>query len=231
MTCTHGDRRRARPAPPAAGLSPGDRLRSSRRWKLIGSEPLLQQRVVERAQVEARSPSRRCSSARSWSSRTLPEQVRQLVGRGVGVAVDLGPGVRRPRSSCLETRNSVASSTVISPRCIRTSRMIRQARQIASVYIASRKFGASSKPCSRIICSEYMPQPSTNSGASVAAGSGSDGGSPPQLEVVAGVRLVDAGVADRAAVVLAHRVRVVADRRRDDVDALRVGGRTSAAEK
>ena len=45
--------------------------------------------------------------------------------------------------------------------------MIRQARQIASVYIASRKFGASSKPCSRIICSEYMPQPSTNSGASV----------------------------------------------------------------
>ncbi len=43
--------------------------------------------------------------------------------------------------------------------------MIRQARQIASVCMVSRKFGASSKPCSRIICSEYIPQPSTNSGA------------------------------------------------------------------
>ena len=43
-----------------------------------------------------------------------------------------------------------------------------------------------------------------------------------QLEVVAGIRLVDARVADRAVVVLAHRVRVVADRRGDDVDALRV---------
>ena len=46
--------------------------------------------------------------------------------------------------------------------------MIRQARQIASVCMFRRKFGASSKPCSRIICSEYIPQPSTNSGASTA---------------------------------------------------------------
>ena len=40
--------------------------------------------------------------------------------------------------------------------------------------------------------------------------------------MVTGVRLVDAGVADRAAVVFPHRHRVVADRRRDDIDALRV---------
>ena len=45
--------------------------------------------------------------------------------------------------------------------------MIRQARQIASVWRFSRKFAAASKPCSRIICSEYIPQPSVNSGASV----------------------------------------------------------------
>ena len=45
--------------------------------------------------------------------------------------------------------------------------MIRQARQTASVYIAVRKAGPASKPSSRIICSEYMPHPSTNSGASV----------------------------------------------------------------
>ena len=102
--------------------------------------------------------------------------------------------------------------------------MIRQARQIASVYMFSRKFGASSKPCSRIICSEYIPQPSTNSGALVSARVrlGCLPGDR-QLEMVAGVRLVDAGVADRAVVVLAHRVRVVADRRRDDVDPVRVG--------
>ncbi len=47
--------------------------------------------------------------------------------------------------------------------------MIRQARQIASVYMFRRKLAASSKPCSRIICSEYIPQPSTNSGALVRA--------------------------------------------------------------
>ena len=40
-----------------------------------------------------------------------------------------------------------------------------------------------------------------------------------QLEVMARVRLVDARVADRAVVVLAHRIRVVVDRRGDDVDA------------
>ena len=43
-----------------------------------------------------------------------------------------------------------------------------------------------------------------------------------ELEVVAGIRLVDAGVADRGEVVLAHRVRIAVDRRRHDVDALRV---------
>ena len=98
--------------------------------------------------------------------------------------------------------------------------MIRQARQIASVCIASRNSGPSSKPCSRIICSLYMPQPSTNSGASVRRRT-SDGWrrGRRELEVVARVGLVDAGVADRGVVVLAHRVRVVADRRRDDVDA------------
>ena len=45
--------------------------------------------------------------------------------------------------------------------------MIRQARHTASVYMAARNAGPASKPSSRIICSEYMPQPSTNSGASV----------------------------------------------------------------
>ena len=160
----------------------------------------------------------------------LAEQVRQLVGRRVGVAADLGAGVRLLEARLRRRGTGSPRRRATSPRCIRTSRMIRHARQIASVCMLRRKFGAASKPCSRIICSEYIPQPSTNSGASVtqpgqrrvAVGDG-------QLEVVAGIRLVDARVADRAEVVLAHRVRVVADRRRDDVDALRAAGRTSAA--
>ena len=36
--------------------------------------------------------------------------------------------------------NRIASGTEISPQCNRTSRMIRTARQIASVYMLSRKF-------------------------------------------------------------------------------------------
>ena len=60
----------------------------------------------------------------------------------------------------------MASSTPISPRCSRMSRMIRQARQMASVASIIRCAGVASKPCSRISCSLYMPQPSTNSGAS-----------------------------------------------------------------
>ena len=111
---------------------------------------------------------------------------------------------------------------VSSPRCIRMSRMIRQARQIASVCRSSQKRGASSKPCSRIICSEYIPQPSTNSGASVVSLT-SDGWrlATLELEVVARVGLVDARVADRAPVVLAHGARVVVHGGGDDVDARR----------
>ena len=47
--------------------------------------------------------------------------------------------------------------------------MIRQARQMASVWSIRRKGAASSKPSSRMTCSLYMPQPSVNSGASVMA--------------------------------------------------------------
>ena len=56
-----------------------------------------------------------------------------------------------------------------------------------------------------------------------------------ELQVMTGVRLVDARVADRGAVVLAHGVQVAVDRRRDDVDALRLrverGGREVRGER
>ena len=97
---------------------------------------------------------------------------------------------------------------------------------------SARKFGASSKPCSRIICSLYMPQPSTNSGASTEQpGQRRMPGRHRQLQVVARVGLVDAGVADRRAVVLAHGVGVVVDRRGHDVDARRDCGPTCGGSK
>ena len=52
---------------------PGSSSRSSRRWKLIGSEPLFES-VSWNARRSNRERSRACSSARSWSSRTLPSR-------------------------------------------------------------------------------------------------------------------------------------------------------------
>ena len=45
--------------------------------------------------------------------------------------------------------------------------MIRHARQIASVYITSGSSGRRRSPARASSAREYMPQPSTNSGASV----------------------------------------------------------------
>ena len=53
------------------------------------------------------------------------------------------------------TRKSVASSMVSSPRCMRTSRMIRHARQIASVCITSRKLASGNTRC----CALSPPAP------------------------------------------------------------------------
>jgi len=55
-----------------------------------------------------------------------------------------------------------------------------------------------------------------------AAGRSTGGHRGRQLQVVAGVGLVDAGVADRGEVVLAHAVGIVAHGWRDDVDARRM---------
>ena len=190
-----------------------------------------QQRVVERPQGEGRAAPAALLLAQA-EDQHLAQQVAQLVAGRVRVAADLGPGVGDLERRCARRGSRSPPRRVSSPRCIRTSRMIRQARQMASVYIATRKAGPASKPSSRIICSEYMPQPSTNSGASVSIRlrlgcAGRDG----ELEVVARVRLVDARVRDRAPVVLAHRVRVVVDGRRDDVQAARWSASNRAGAK
>ena len=65
---------------------------SSRRWKLIGSAAVAQQRVVEALQAEPVAEAALLVGA-ELEQQHLAQQVGQLVGRRVGVAVDLGPGV------------------------------------------------------------------------------------------------------------------------------------------
>ena len=101
--------------------------------------------------------------------------------------------------------------------------MIRQARQMASVWSIRRK-GA--RVVEALLAHDLLAVHAPALGELGGVGDRPDearvrdrGG---QLEVVAGEGLVDAGVADRRAVVLAHRARVAVDRRRHDVDAGRV---------
>ena len=102
--------------------------------------------------------------------------------------------------------------------------MIRHARQIASVYMFRRKFGAVVEALlAHHLLGVHPPALDELRGIDQDAGQAGMPCRHRQLEVVARVGLVDAGVADRAAVVLAHGVGVVADRWRDDVDAGRVG--------
>ena len=125
-----------------------------------------QQRVVERLEREPRRPGAAAPPRAARGSAPCP------AGSSAGSPACTCSGAPRrgrwrPRSRCARPGSRSPRRRVSSPRCIRTSRMIRHARQIASVYIATRNAGPASKPSSRIICSEYMPQPSTNSGASV----------------------------------------------------------------
>ena len=107
--------------------------------------------------------------------------------------------------------------------------MIRQARQIASVCMTTPERRA---VVEAVLAHHQLrvhpPALDELGGVGQEAGQRPVPASGVELEVVARVGLVDAGVADRGEVVLAHRVRVAVDRRGDDVDALRVaveGGR------
>ena len=102
--------------------------------------------------------------------------------------------------------------------------MIRQARQIASVCIITRKRGPGVEALlAHHQLAVHPPALDELGGVGQQPGQRRVPAGGVELEVVARVGLVDAGVADRRVVVLAHRVRVAVDRRRDDVDALRVG--------
>ena len=102
--------------------------------------------------------------------------------------------------------------------------MIRQARQTASVYMAD----AEGRPGVEALLAHHLlgvhaPALDELRGLGEHPGQRRVMRRDRELQVVARVRLVDAGVGDRRAVVLAHRVRVVVDGRRDDVDAALVG--------
>ena len=59
-----------------------------------GQRTVVEQRVVERPQVENAIAEPCLLVGPELEEQDLAEQIRQLVGRRVGVAVDLGPGIR-----------------------------------------------------------------------------------------------------------------------------------------
>ena len=111
MTCTSGASgpARSRPAParaePAAPSPAAIRSRRSRRWKLIGSEPLREQRVVEAAQENARA---RAGAARPpGAGAAAPCRAGTRAGRSACTCSGgPRPGRWPPRSSVCSTRNS-----------------------------------------------------------------------------------------------------------------------------
>ena len=110
--------------------------------------------------------------------------------------------------------------------------MIRQARQIASVCMITRKRGVVVEALlAHHQLGVHPPALDELGGVGQQAGERRMAAGDVELQVVARVGLVDARVADRGEVVLAHRVGVAVDRRRDDVDALARRGRTTAGAK
>ena len=86
------DRRDDLHAGSARPVLPRLAARSSRRWKLIGSEPL-RSSVSWKALSEKPSPSAALLVVAQPQEQDLAQQVAELVRRRVGVAVDLGLGV------------------------------------------------------------------------------------------------------------------------------------------
>ena len=151
----------------------------------------------------------------------LAEQVRELVGRRVRVAPDLGPGIRFLEARLLDeepdglvdadlaaVHADVEDDPAGPPDRVRVQVEAEVGGRIEAL-LAHHLLGVHPPSLDELRGVGHQP-----GHRRVAVGDA-------QLEVVAGIRLVDARVADRAEVVLAHRVRVVTDRRRDDVDALR----------
>ena len=135
MTCTGVRRPCAAPAAVGRALAGAGATLAEQRPAVEADRQRAARGAARRGSRAARTPPRAgaCSSARSCEQQDLAQQVRQLVGRRVRVAARPRPARSARSKPVCSTRKSVASSIEISPRCIRTSRMIRQARQIASV--------------------------------------------------------------------------------------------------
>ena len=178
-----------------------------------------QERVVEAAQRE-----RRPEPAPLLLAQLEQQHLARAGTTGCRSACTCSGAPRRARSGArtpvCSTRKSAASSIETSPRCMRTSRTIRAARQIASVASASAELRAVVEALlAHHLLAVHAPALDELGGVDLGAGQRRVARGERELQVMARVRLVDAGVADRGAVVLAHGVGVVVDRRRDDVDA------------
>ena len=182
---------------------------------------VVEQRVVERAEVEPR-PESLLLVGPELQQQDLAEQVGELVGRRVRVAIDLRPGVRPLEARLVDeevrrlldadlaaVHPHVEDDPAGPPDRVRVQREA-EVRGVVEALLAHHLLGVHAPALDEL--RRVGEEPGQ---ARVAVGDR-------ELEMMARVGLVDARVADRAVVVLAHRVRVVADRRRDDVDALRV---------
>ena len=179
----------------------------------------VQQRVVEVAQREGVAQAAPARPRAGAAASPCP------AGSSAGRSACRCSGAPRPwpgdaRSPSALIRNSTASSTLISPRCSRMSRMIRQARQIASVYRhhAVRRGGVEALLAHHLLA---VHAPALDELRRVDQQPGEGRMRRPRRTTAGGawVRLVDAGVADGRPVVLQHRSRIAIHRRRDDVDA------------
>src|SRR5688572_2510171 len=95
MTCTprSGPRRSRRPGA-VTGLRGSERLPQEPAMEADRERAVVEERVVERAQVE-RSAEPALLVIAELEKEDLAEEIRQLVCRRVGVAIDLGPRVGR----------------------------------------------------------------------------------------------------------------------------------------
>ena len=195
---------------------------SARRWKLIGSEPLRSRVSWKPLSENALAEPALLVGAQAEQERP-PEQVRQRIGRPVGVPAHLGGGVaalepglldeevRRLLDGQLAAVHPHVEDHPAGPPDGVGVEDDPEARVVVEAVLAHQQLGV------------HAPALDELGGVGQQAGQRRDPAGRVELEVVARVGLVDAGVADRGEVVLEHRVGVVADRRGDDVDALRVG--------
>ena len=181
----------------------------------------VEQRVVEGTKRE-RGPETALLLAAQPQQQHLAQQVRQVVRRRVRVAPRLRERVRRARTPCARSGSrSPPRSTSRRGASGRPGRSSRPARSRRSRRRDAERRAVVEALLAHHLLAVHAPALLEFRRRHLRPGQRRMARRESQLEVVAGIRLVDAGVADRRAIVLAHRAGVAVDVGRDDVDAHR----------